>query len=647
MGRGAIEMQLFSFLNITARSARQRDCSSRLHETVQDLAELTSGTEGEFLAFGEKLRDFYSRTKEVSNLSASITEKMIGAEVTEAMEGLQEIFDRIGRLDGQSGRGRDALTSILERFAGVRRHLQGFEKTVRNLHILCNFIKIESARSGRKDTGFETLADDVRKLAERIESQSALLLEQSAALMTVIDQNLEKIRTFEDRQHQQAGRILHDAVADLNAMREKHLRSTNALKTLSLRWEELNRNIGKVVSSVQFHDITRQRIEHVREALSELIEELQASDGQKNGKRGKSIAGVCTGRIAHVADTCELQAAQLRHARDEMVSAVVTLIENTRDIVRNVKEMTNETGQLLGVSGMEGHSFFADLEGGLVSLISAVSDYVKVNRELSAALFKVTETVEEMSSFVSEIEKIGFRMKMVALNASVHAAHIGEEGLGLGVLADALHPLSVETSSQIGAIAGALNTIIASSRQLSEGLSGDAADPKEDIERTAEHLQATMAPLHSLDESNLAMLARIDEIVRDLSEDIDRTTTAIHVHERIDQEVGRVDAELTEIVTEMCAALPERNAGRERGSMEALSARYTMDKEREIHESITSGTAPAARGEEGNRDPSGKTSAGQVKAIGSRAAESEQMTTGPTGPEKAGQEELGDNVELF
>src|SRR5574340_1907 len=126
-------MQILSFLNITARSAQQRDCRSRIHEAAQDLVELTSGTEGEFLAFGEKLRDFYSRTKEVSNLSASITERMIGTEVTEAMEGLQEIFDRIGRLDGQSGRGRDALTSILERFMGVRSHLQGFAKTVRNL----------------------------------------------------------------------------------------------------------------------------------------------------------------------------------------------------------------------------------------------------------------------------------------------------------------------------------------------------------------------------------------------------------------------------------------------------------------------------------------------------------------------------------
>ena len=640
-------MQLSSFLNITLRSAPRPDCRCRLHEAVKDLAQLTSGTEGDFLAIGEKLRDFYSRTKEVSNLSASITERMIGAEVTEAMEGLQGIFDRIGRLDGESGRGRDALTSILERFVLVRSHLQGFEKTVRNLHILCNFIKIESARSGKKDTGFETLADDVKKLAENIESQSALLLEQSDALMAMINQNLEKIRFFEDRQHQQAGRILDNAVANLTAMREKHRNSTEALKTLSVRWDELSRNISKVVSSVQFHDITRQIIEHVRDALSELTEKLQDSGAGKKRKKEKSIAGIEAGQIALVADTCELQAAQLRHARDEMVSAVRTIIENTRNIVHNVEEMTAETGLLIGVNGNEGHSFFADLESGLASLISAVSDYVNVNRELSAALFRLTGTVEEMSSFVNEIERIGLRMKMVALNASVHAAHIGEEGLGLGVLADALHPLSVETSSQIGAIADALNTIIASSRELSDGLSGDA-DPKESTERTADHLEAMMAPLRRLDENNLSLLADIDRIAKDLSEDVGRTTAAISVHERIDHEVNEVDAVLTGIVTEMRSTLPDGKPESGGDSLQALSARYTMDKEREIHQSVTAGVKPVPAADEGDlRDELEEAVDISCGTIGPCPAESEQMKAGPAGPEKAGQEDLGDNVELF
>ncbi len=641
-------MHLSSLLNIVSRSAPRQECLNRLRAAVEALTHLTSGSEGDFLAIGERLRDFFSRTKEVSNLSASITKKMVGAEVTEAMEGLQGIFDRIGRLDGESGRGRDALISILERLTRVRNQLQGFEKTVRNLHVLCNFIKIESARCGREETGFETLADDVKQLAEHIESQSNLLLDQSAVLTTLIGRTLEKFRHFESHQHQQAGHILSDAVTNLAAIREKHGHSSEALKTFSSRWDELSRNIAGVVSSMQFHDITRQRIEHVQDALSELTKQHPVSESDKNANKRRKIGRINDENSALVADTCELQAAQLRHARDELVSAVRTIIENTRNIVSNAEEMTDEMGKLVGVNRNGGRSFFAGLEGGLHSLISAVSDYVSVNRDLSAALHHVTGTVEQMSLFVNEIEKIGLKMKMVALNASVHAAHIGEEGLGLGVLADALHPLSVETSLQIGAIAADLNGVIASSRDLSDNLSGGAAGPEEDTERMVDHLKALTAPLHRLDESNLSILADITGIVKGLSEDVGKSTNAIRVHMTIDQEVNRLDAELMHIVAEMRPAFPAREAGSAAQRLQGLAERYTMDKEREIHQSVAGLSNPETDRAGGDSPKQRNMAADDGRcASGSSPAEREQMETGQVGSEKTKQEDLGDNVELF
>jgi methyl-accepting chemotaxis protein len=638
-------MNVSSLLNFVSRSA-PLDCLNRLQAVVVDLNQLTSGTEGDFLAIGGKLRDFSSRTKEVSSLSAAITEKMIGAEVTEAIEELQAVFDRIGHLDGESGRGRDALTLILERFSGVRSHLQNFEKTVRNLNVLCNFIKIESARSGRKDTGFETLSDDVKKLAENIESQSDLLLDRSVALMTVVGQNLEKFRNFEEHQHQQASHILKDAVTNLAAIRGKHGHSSEALKALSFRWEGLARDIAGVVSAMQFHDITRQRLEHVRDALGELVQRLQDAGVGNNGKKRRSV-GMDAGQASLVADTCELQVAQLCHARDELVSAVSTIIENTHDVVRNVEEMTEEMGRLVGVDDSGAGSFFSGLEGGLASLISAVSDYVAVNRELSAALYRVTGTVEQMSSFVNEIEKIGLKMKMVALNASVHAAHIGEEGLGLGVLADALHPLSLETSQQISLIAGDLNAIIASSKELSDNLSKDTADPKGDTERMTDHLKAMMVPLRRLDENNLSLLASINGIVKELSEDVGKTTNAIRVHRRIDQEVNRLNAELMGIAAEIRSPLPAGESGSAGQRLQGLSARYTMDKEREIHESVAGFSNPTAGAIVGDHTKLRIAADSGRKTVGSYPVEAEPMKTGQAGPEKAGQEDLGDNVELF
>ena len=332
------------------------------------------------------------------------------------------------------------------------------------------------------------------------------------------------------------------------------------------------------------------------------------------------------------------------------MSAVQEIIANCRDIVRNVEEMTDETGQLVGVEGNGGRSFFAGLESGFSSLISAVSDYIDVNRELSSALYRVTGTVDQMSSFVNEIEKIGLRMKMVAVNASVHAAHIGEEGLGLGVLAEALHPLSVETSRQIGSIADALKAIVTSSRELTTNLNGDAAAPGEgggDTEWIAEHLKAMMTPLRRLDEDNLSSLARIDKAVNTLSEDVDRATAAIGVHERIDQKVCEVDADLTNIVTDMRSALPAGESRPGRIHLEGLSDRYTMDKEREIHQSITASMNEETTQHRRDTSLSGRMSGRRQGSGGQGLAMAVAPAADGKSPAETAKEDLGDNVELF
>jgi len=606
---------------------------------------------------GGKLRDFSVRTRELSQLSSAIAERMAGAKMKEAMEGLQEIFSRVRRLDGESGLGRDVLTTILENFGRVQTHLLFFEGTVRQLHALCSFIRIENARSGRVDTGFDTLADDVMVLARNIESQSARLLDQVTVLTNLIGNNLEKIRHFDEQQHRKARHILDDAVNNLSALREKYANSTEAMKAFSLRWNRLSSNIGEVVSAMQFHDITRQRIEHVSEALADLTVTgaspvrrrvfLLRPAHLQSERRDTNPARMEISRIGGIAAACELQAAQLSHARDEFVSAVQAIIENIRDIAENVEGLSEETLQLAGAADDEGNSFLTTLDAGLASLTDAISNYESANDELTAALGRTVEMVEQMSEFVSQIEKIGIEIRIIAINASIHAAHIGEEGLALGVLADALRPLSLETSRQISAISGTLMSVIGVSREFSDKLGRNQEKQIGDSSRMADRLEETMELLRSLDKDNLSLLERIGGEVKALLADIGAVVSAIHVHERIDQTIDGVNAVLAGVMKEMRAALPAGIRKEGRPILQDGTNRYTMDKEREIHRKVASGANPVtAMGRQ--EVPRPETMAAKGLETGNAAqGDALPVLPNPDGADKAKQEDLGDNVELF
>ena len=73
-------------------------------------------------------------------------------------------------------------------------------------------------------------------------------------------------------------------------------------------------------------------------------------------------------------------------------------------------------------------------------------------------------------TFIGDIEKIGIEIRMIGLNACIRAAHVGEKGTALGVLADSIHQLSGDTSGLTDAISENLKKVIQAARELTDGI---------------------------------------------------------------------------------------------------------------------------------------------------------------------------------
>ena len=163
------------------------------------------------MSLGRRLQQFNSRSREISELSSSITALMSGEEMTDAMAGLRQILNRTQGLDRGSRQGTETLKAIIERIEAMHRPLIGFGRIVRNLLTLCTFIKIESSRLECGDAGFDTLSEDVGKLAANIASKSADLFDRSTLLSVMVKENLGKIGEFEQQSQGQARFIVDGA----------------------------------------------------------------------------------------------------------------------------------------------------------------------------------------------------------------------------------------------------------------------------------------------------------------------------------------------------------------------------------------------------------------------------------------------------
>jgi methyl-accepting chemotaxis protein len=553
--------------------------STGLRGMAAELKVVAGTTEDEFLAIGGRLQDFYQRGLGISALASEMLGEVAGEQVSGAMQGLGEMLDVMGRyvdnarqeIDGSSATLRQIL-GLLDQVAGP---LSGFKKVNKVLRMLGISTKIESARLGQSAAGFDTLASDVGDLAVQVNEKAGVILGRKDDLTRAIEQTLTGVLDSGAQQHDQVLGILDRTRESLAALTAINMRCSSAVASIAQVSDEVSRNIGEVVMSMQTHDIVRQQIEHVDQTLSELAGRISLDSSGADE----------TARI------CELQAAQLRHAGNELDQAVQAIIGNLREVAKKQSGLSLETRGMAGIADQTGANFFTGMQSDISVVTVALLDSSKVNRSLCVAMGAVADTVEEIASFVGDIELIGEEIKLIALNAQIKSAYTGDEGAALGVLAEAIQRLSIDAIDHTTVVSSTLQSIIAVTQGLSNGVCVETSSLEAEVGGMVASLSSLLELLRGVNETLLGSLSRMDDAVTLLSFDIDQATTGITVHRKVSQVLETAVQGLGGITQQARRFAP---ASAQVANFDELASRYTMHSERKIHESLFKG-APVTR----------------------------------------------------
>jgi len=610
--------------------------SRRLREVTAGLSSLGRRTEGEFLSVGERLREVHARAQAVSGDASSTASLISGAEIVSAIEGLRGMAERMNAFLSRSGseasRNEEALRRVGRILDEVRGPLTEFQKVVRSLRVLGIATKIESARLGQGGSDFRALAENVGDLSALIETKSDDIMERGKLLGVSVGDTLSRVLDHEAALRERARAILADASASLAALVDAHDKGVATVKSVSDRSSGISRSIGDVVTSMQFHDITRQQIEHVVDAFADLDGKLAAVSGgwPAAAGAGRRMAAGLTG------DICALQAAHLDNAGATFASAVDNLIRSLREIARTADDIAGEAGRMAGAVDRTGDTALSATERGLSSVIAALEESAGAGRDLAEVVRSAADTLEEMSAFVNDIDGIGIEIEMVALNAVVKAAHTGEKGAALGVLAESIQKLSADSRRQATAVADALREVRSAAGALRSSAAPGGGDQARDpeVEQMVRDLGGLVDSLHAINGNVGQRLAGLDDSARSLSADIERIVGAITAHRIVSGAIAEANRDVDEIARQARALAPAGRRVSEARVLEAIAQRYTMQKERKVHYSVT-GIAPDAAGAPAGR--AGRAGDGNGGGGGARGDGGEEMD----------EEQLGTNVELF
>ena len=298
--------------------------------------------------------------------------------------------------------------------------------------------------------------------------------------------------------------------------------------------------------------------------------------------------------------------AQLRDANRQMEQAVTQVGANFQRMVERAREGVNEASRLVGADAGSDAG-----EGGVGALLSTsratledLMDRIVRDSETCGNLVRRMDSLEkDMDRIVhalADVDRIAFGNTILALNAKIEAAHIGERGAGFELVAQELW------------------TQARKSQEITEGiratilrLAGDAKAAETDVGEMACADRDRIAELQSQVQEALDRLERAHGDMRQsvaeaggrseaLATEIGAAVQTMQFQDRLGQRIVHIVDALESMHTELEGRLAPLGRGsasetRQSKAAELLSGSYTMEGERAVHAAAVGGQTAGER----------------------------------------------------
>jgi hypothetical protein len=577
------------------------ECGPLLGRVIADLESLNHRTEQDFLAIGGKLMGFVTGARQLSSDMTAL-EELFGRQDGNASQVLNRVLERSKQIEDRAQTGDQALTGVCDSARQIGRTFRGFEDIVSVFRVLGSLTRIETARLGNAGHDFGSLAEEATALTKNIESSGQRILQASLALHQQMQSALGKVTALRASELQQLPALIEDVVTSQGSLEDRHRQAIEVFLRQASEYQKVSAAFEDLITAIQFHDITRQQVEHVSDSLQRLKAEFQG---------GSRSAAALDARAV-----LTLQASQLSNAEQVFASSIGRIEQDLDGIAGRVREMAETTKALVGSSAEGKDSSFLQMEGRFTAILRVVGTCAQAEAESQSVLTELEETVKQLWGAVGEIREIEIRIRRMAINATVKAVQIGSAGNALNVIADVMQRLALDATGITDTVARDLEAIGDAANRLSGSSGSTPAGKDPGTDDVLSEMRAAMLELHSSSEASFSRLNQITSTSALLGDEIHSVRAEFSAGALFSEAVQSARSTLEQIGRQAGPGIADGGKA-PAVALGDFAAHYTMQAEREVHEAVAAGTE-----------------AGQPASLEASAA-------------AAGDDDLGANVELF
>ncbi|MBX3006774.1 MAG: hypothetical protein KF816_01985 [Melioribacteraceae bacterium] len=539
-------------------------------------------SEGSFLSIGNKLEQLYSNCSNLTSLSAqvstSINENVLSKGIEELENEINQIDQFLTRVTCEIVEDERELIQIQSKMDLFSGEFSGFDRIIKQLRMLGISTKIESARLGMDEGGFLALAENVDRLSLIISDKISNIRKKKEFLIKVLNSTTSELKKLEKEQKDQSNLILQNINKSIVDFQNKQKATSAGISNINILSTNLVSSVSKIVSSIQFHDITRQQMEHTNEAFEELIYRIDNPENLDESETAERIHNVF-----------ELQTVQLNNSLYEFTTAVFNIVSNLTNIKSIITEIAAQAEKSLTGKKEEGYSAIEVIEKELMFVMSGLKKNIEIGNQVNESIKSIVEIISDLSKYVLEIEEIGDEIELIALNARVKAAHFGKDGSALGVLAEAIQRLSLEAKTHSSNTTEILRNLELNTNRLKTDFDTEKNNSAvKEINQSINKIELMLEMMKNAENEANTKIKTINKKVNNLNDETDDTINGFSISETAEQVVNSIINELRQSI-KILEKKYEITGSREK-SVHGLEHKYTMHSERKIHQRYTKGT---------------------------------------------------------
>ncbi len=501
------------------------------------LDELHLLAEREFLSVGSRLVEFSDRAGKISEMALSAAGVVSGDEVRGSIAGIRAMIEKIHQYlreaEDEAALNLQVLETILVFLDGIRKNLTALKETAGKLRMLGLTTKIQSIRTGSDRAGFMDLGEEISLLSAEIASVTADLMDESGKLFDFVSSVHTKVKALAVAQQQQVSLIISGSTTVLDSLERLSMKSSDNARQIVDGAGKIRENIAGVVVSMQYQDIGCQVLEKVRNVLAGFCSPAaELASGEGECRLDILIARQSVG-----------QSRTLLGIRDKMAESMENVISSLQLVVAHVDEMSKVAAMVQRNSS----TFLRDLGTGMSSVTDFLSRVMASNRAMSENMTSFADTVNSMSKFIGDFERISEEVELIAVNASIKAAQTGSEALGMGVIARAIQKTAEESNLYRGSLLHDLDEASALAGRIRQDIETTAKGKEARLDQMIRDLGVFLDALRYRQEKVMSLLEQIDSGGKAFSHDIDATINGISIHNTIGIVIDDVSMKLQRI----------------------------------------------------------------------------------------------------